>query len=130
MQENKTILVTQFYIPDDVERYQELKYCVKRNISNTLIDEIVLVIERGTLNRLIPFHEKIKINWIENRPTYQDLFNVAKETLGDEKGLMLISNSDIFYDEDCISKMYEKISNREPLFLSGLTNLKLLPFFT
>ena len=113
MQENKTILVTQFYIPNDVERYQELKYCVKKNISNTLIDEIVLVIERGTLNRLIPFHKKIKISWIENRPTYQDLFNVAKETLGDEKGLMLISNSDIFYDEDCISKMYEKISNRE-----------------
>ena len=118
MQKNKTILVTQFYIPDDVKRYQELKYCVKENISNTLIDQIVLVVEEGTSDRLIPFHEKIKINWIENRPTYQDLFKIAKKTLGNKKGLMVISNSDIFYDEDCISKMYEKVSNSEPLALS------------
>ena len=84
---------------------------MKKNISNTLIDEIVLVIERGTLNRLIPFHKKIKISWIENRPTYQDLFNVAKETLGDEKGLMLISNSEQLISQSATQFCYTLYKN-------------------
>jgi len=118
MQENKTILVTQFYIPDDVERYQELKYCVRENIKNNLIDQIVLVIEKGTHNKLIPSHEKIQISWVEKRPTYQNLFDIAIESLNGSKGIMIISNSDIFYLEDDISMMKSKIRYGESFALS------------
>jgi hypothetical protein len=116
MQENKTILVTQFYIPDDVERYQELKYCVRENISNGLIDQIVLVVEKGTLDRLIPSHKKIKIVFIEKRPSYGDLFEIATSNING-KGLIIIANSDIFYKEDDILKM-KIISDKQVFALS------------
>ena len=116
MQENKTILVTQFYIPDDIERYQELKYCVKENIANDLIDQIILVVEKGILDKLIPNHKKIKTVLVKKRPSYKDIFKIGNSNING-KGLIIVANSDIFYKEDDIVKM-QVISNRQALALS------------
>jgi len=118
MQEDKTILVTPFYIPEKESRLRELEYCIHRNNKNILIDLIVLVVERGTTENLIPVSEKIKIEWVDKRPSYQDLFNIALNNIDESKGFMIIVNSDIFYAEEDIHRIKERIRDREVFALS------------
>jgi hypothetical protein len=118
MQGDKTILVTPFYIPEKESRLKELEYCIHRNNKNILIDLIVLVVERETPENLIPTTEKIKIEWVDKRPSYQDLFNIALNNIEESKGFMIIANSDIFYAEDDIYKIKERIRDTEVFALS------------
>jgi hypothetical protein len=118
MQEDKTILVTPFYVPLKKSRLKELEYCIHRNNKNILIDLIVLVVERETPENLIPTTEKIKIEWVDKRPSYQDLFNIALNNIEESKGFMIIANSDIFYAEDDIYKIKERIRDTEVFALS------------
>jgi hypothetical protein len=118
MQNKKIVLVTQFYVPDNIERYQELKYCLNENIKNRLIDQIILTIEKDITDKLIPIHSKIKAVKVNKRPTYNNLFNLATEALNVSEGLMIISNSDIFYKEEDINIIYERISEKEVFALS------------
>ena len=108
MQEDKNIFVTQFYIPDEEKRLDELRYCVSRNINNPLINLVILVVEEGTDSDLIPVGEKIKIEWVSKRPTYCDLFNISLKNSTDSNGLLIISNSAIFLEEDDIIKTKER----------------------
>jgi hypothetical protein len=118
MQKNKVILVTQFYVPDNIERYHELEYCLNENIKNQSIDQIILTVEKRVLTKLIPDHSKVKIVTVNKRPTYNNLFNLATEALNGSEGLMIISNSDIFYKEEDINIIYERISEKEVFALS------------
>lgn len=118
MKEDKTILVTPFYLPSNDKRLKELEYCVRRNEENPLIDVIILVVEKETDLNLIPKGTKIKTRCINRRPTYADLFNIAKNNLKGSKGLMLIANSDIFYMQDDIVKIKERIKEGEVFALS------------
>jgi hypothetical protein len=118
MKRDKIILVTQFYIPNNPERYQELRYCVKQNLKNCEIDKIILVIKNGTPRELIPAGKKIRIKWIEKIPTYQNLFDIAIEHLGRNKGIMIISNSDIFYKAEDVLMMNSRLRPTEAFALS------------
>jgi len=118
MEGNKTILVTQFYIPVKEERLKELEYCVRKNNKNPLIDLIILVVEEGTSDYLIPKGEKIKIEIAKKRPSYGDLFRIALNNLIDSKGLIIIANSDIFYKKEDILKIRERINDNEVFALS------------
>jgi hypothetical protein len=118
MQKDKTILVTSFYIPEREDRLRELEYCIDRNNKNTLIDLIVLVVEEGTPENLIPAIKKAKIEWVSKRPTYQDLFNIALNNIEESKGFMIIANSDIFYMKEDIAKMKERIEDKDVFALS------------
>lgn len=116
--EDKIILVTQFYVPTEERRLKELVYCVHQNSSNSLIDSIILVIETGTNDTLIPCGEKIKIQWVTKRPTYCDLFNIASKSTEDSNGLFIITNSDIFIEYEDIIKIKERIKEGEVFALS------------
>lgn len=118
MKEDKTILVTQFYLPSKNKRLRELKYCVLENKKNPLIDLIILVVEEGIDLDLIPKGYKIKIKRVTKRPTYGDLFNIAMEYSDSSEKLMIIANSDIFYMPDDIIKIKERINEGEVFALS------------
>ncbi len=118
MQGDKTILVSQFYVPVKEKRLKELEYCVHRNEKNSLIDLIILVVEKGIEPNLIPSGKKIKIEWVDKRPSYGDLFKIASDNLKDSKGLMIIANSDIFYMKEDIIKIKERIKEGEVFALS------------
>lgn len=118
MGKNKTILVTQFYIPDNIERYQELKFCAKENIKNNEIDKIIFVVDEVIDQRLLPQNKKVSIEKLEKRPTYRDLFNIAMNSLKGEDGILIISNSDIFYMEEDIQKISNTLLANESMALS------------
>ena len=90
----KTTLITTYYKDRVKERDDELLTSIRINISNKEIDRVIIVIERDTV---IPFNHK-KIVWKrqDDRPTYNDFFNIAN---GNNHGLNIIANTDISFDE-------------------------------
>ena len=54
------ILITQFYIPNNKERLNEIQFCLKFNLNNPLITKIVLIQEREYSYNEMGFHTDIK----------------------------------------------------------------------
>ena len=86
-------LITSYYIDKNKERQLEIDECLKNNIDNVYIDEILLLCE--SLPNIK--HRKIKI--IEtNRPTFKNfLFYINKNTSEDD--INILANTDIFFDD-------------------------------
>jgi len=95
----KILLFQQFYIDKNIERYNEIKYSLHKNVENNYIDTIYLLNERIYTNKelgLTSTNEKIKQINIGNRLQYKDIFiHVKKMKL---TGYIVFSNSDIYFD--------------------------------
>jgi len=132
--ENKStddiFLNTQFYLPKDEERQQEIKYCLKQNIQ--YFNKIFLLNERiYSLEELGLTEEEnqkiIQIN-IKKRLTYKDWLEHSKKL----NGFTVLANSDIFFDEtienirsSCLSKIrgVETILRHEFRIKNGKPNI-------
>ena len=94
------ILVTEYFIPNDLERLQEFEECLHKNIQNSFIKTIVLFINEkeenprgpeGFLNK-----NKIVIKEVIERPSLSDLFEFCNDNfLGN---ICCIANTDIYFD--------------------------------
>lgn len=98
-------IIQQFYIPENINRYNEIKYCLKCNCNNINITKIFLLNERvfskdelGLTDKEI---EKIEQISIKKRLTYKHTFLFTK--LKKLKGYIVLSNSDIFFDNTLIN---------------------------
>lgn len=89
----KTTLITPFYTDKNIERQKELQECLDKNIACPEIDEIVLIIDDSTK---VKRHDKLTIQYVESRPTYRDMFNIANRNNRD--GIKIIANTDIYFD--------------------------------
>jgi hypothetical protein len=84
---------TQFYIPSDSVRYQEIQHCLAQNAKNPVIGSIVLLNERlYTAAELGVFSEKIVQVVLGKRLRFSDFFEHMKE------GYNVLTNADIFFD--------------------------------
>ena len=54
------ILLTQFYIPNNKARLNEIQFCLKFNLNNPLITKIVLIQESEYTYAEMGFHTDIK----------------------------------------------------------------------
>tara|TARA_R110002126_G_scaffold193085_1_gene341368 strand:+ start:69 stop:869 length:801 start_codon:yes stop_codon:yes gene_type:complete len=121
-------LNTQFYLPKDEERQQEIKYCLKQNIQ--YFNKIFLLNERiyslEELGLTEEENQKITQINIKKRLTYEDWLEHSK-TLN---GFTVLANSDIFFDEtienirsSCLSKIrgVESILRHEFIIKDGET---------
>lgn len=89
-------LITQFYVPDDSMRYEEIKFALKQNVDNASITHVYLLNERlHTSDELGAVSDKITQVVIGHRLMYSDFFNYSK-TL---RGYVVLCNSDIFLDQ-------------------------------
>lgn len=99
-------VVTQFYIPSEEKRYREIQYCLQKNVENPLVECIYLINERTYTPKEMGLDETTakRVKQIVNqgeRMTYKHAFSlVEQEKL---KGYIIISNSDIFFDETLAS---------------------------
>ena len=96
-QNNESIfLITQFYVPNDVIRYEEIKFALKQNVDNKSITHIYLLNERiYTSDELGIVSTKITQVDIQHRIMYSDFFNYSKKL----SGYVVLVNSDIFLDD-------------------------------
>ena len=91
-------LFMQFYISPNRERYEEVKFCLQKNLDNPYIEKIYLLNEKIYTDEELGVNKNDKIIQIDigERLTYKRSFEFMK-TL--EESYCVLANSDIFLDE-------------------------------
>jgi hypothetical protein len=107
-------LIFQFFIPSNEERYNEIKYCLRRNIELNKFTKIILLNERIYTKEELGLNDSEMLNIkqvnIKLRMRYIDCFKqVLKLNLD---GYIVIANSDIFFD-DTISNVRRSCLSQE-----------------
>lgn len=86
--------VTQFYVPGDKARHEEIKEALRRNAANPHVASITLLNERVySVAELGAASPKIQQRVIGHRAQFSELFAVQKE------GYAVVANADIYADE-------------------------------
>ena len=101
----KINLYTTFYVDNNLGRFSELLHCVNKNIADDLFDSVNFLVENENdsqvLQRSINCSEKIKIDILGRRPSFNDFF--SKIESNDE--INVVSNSDIYFDKESIQSI-------------------------
>ncbi len=98
---NKFVLITTYYEPDNQERSNEIKECLIRNFSNKYLDKIHLLNDKIYDLSFIPEHEKKIVQVIvdddnKKRLGFDCAISYINENLSDV--IAILSNSDIYFD--------------------------------
>ncbi len=74
-------------------RYDEFKFCLKRNVELKEIDQVFVFSENGTIPKI--YHPKITLIKHNRRMTYQDYFSFINNNDAMKDSYNIIANSDI-----------------------------------
>lgn len=92
------ILITEYFVPNNPDRWNEYLFCLDKNRKNPHIDKIYCFLE---FDQYIPesiYHDKkLQFVTLGARPTYNYLFNYCSREFPGE--ICIVSNSDVFFDE-------------------------------
>lgn len=98
LNQDPIILIQQFFVHKDPERYEELKLCLRKNVDNKCIDKIILLNEQiYTDDELGIISEKIVQVNMGERLTYKYAFKYAINNFS--HSYVALANSDIFFDQ-------------------------------
>ena len=89
------ILLTEYFISDNLERQKEYEICLENNLKNEFITNIVLFNSDNSEFNINS--DKITMVDLEERPNYQEIFNYCNENFKDE--ICIISNADIIFND-------------------------------
>jgi hypothetical protein len=108
-------LFTQFYIPENKQRYNEIKETLKYNIENTLITNIILINERKYTEEEMGISDDKIIQIIKgSRMSFIDVFrNIIQMQLN---GYIIVSNSDIFFNNTLENIFISQLINKKKVF--------------
>jgi hypothetical protein len=112
-------LVQQFFIHCDKKRYDEIKYVLKKNVENKYLHKIYLLNERIYTNEELGLsHDEvnnkiIQIN-IHKRLEYKNFFDLIEQN--NQCAFYILSNSDIFFDENINNLRRTTISSEKSMF--------------
>jgi len=97
-------LITNYYCDKDVNRQNEIDFCLDANVVNSEIERIIVLVTAQDSRVLESVHQSNKITRIitHNRPTYNDFF---RATINYANDINAVCNSDIFFDEKTIVKL-------------------------
>ena len=95
--DHEIVLVQQFFIHQDQRRQNEIRNCLKFNVHNNSIKNVVLLNEREySENELGVSSDKIEQVIIGERLTFKKAFEYAQTQLSGKT--VVLANSDIFFD--------------------------------
>lgn len=123
--DKEIILITQFYIPKDNKRKQEIITCLEKNLNNKYIREIHLFVEKKyKLKSILKNNKnfnKIKLILENDRLSFKRAFNYSNDNIvSDSKNkIIILANSDIFFD-NTIKNLYTYNLNQTFLALSRI----------
>lgn len=113
--DNPIYLIQQYYIPDNKDRYEEIKFTLKKNVENKYIDKIYLLNERiYTDEELGCSSPKIKQIVIKKRLMISHILTFVDTY--ELKGYIVFANSDIFLDDSIHNVKYSNIHNEKKLY--------------
>ena len=111
---DKINLINQFYIDSNSKRQEEIKNCLKFNVSNKQIDNIFLLNEREySTEELGIDSNKIKQIIINKRLQYCDVFDIMGQY--EIEGYIIIANSDIFFDKSIMDVRKTYLSTKKQI---------------
>lgn len=101
-------LLTEFYLDADSQRREELSTCLFKNVFNSRIKSVNLVVsDEQTEQYLMQIPKNIdsdlNVIRVEKRPTYNDLFAITQTF--DDSGINIISNTDIVFDYEFVDSI-------------------------
>lgn len=112
-------LVQQFFINSDKERYNEIKYVLKKNVNNPFISKIFLLNERIYTNEELGLSQNevedkiVQIN-INKRLEFKDFFDFIETN--NNSAFYILSNSDIFFGDDINNLRRTNLSKEKAAF--------------
>jgi hypothetical protein len=123
--ETQINLFVQFFIHPNLERYNEIKSCLKYNVLNPFINYIYLLNEYQPDGTYRPFteeelgihSEKIIQIPLGHRLQYNDVFRLAKDL--NCTGYNMLANADIFFDES-LENILRSDMNERPIMMCQL----------
>lgn len=89
------VLIQQFYKSPSKARNKELQKCLRKNLENEYVDEILLFTEGNQLD--IPVDKKIKQIPMKTRLSYANCIDAIQRVIGAGK-LVVFANADIYLD--------------------------------
>ncbi len=98
----KIFLFTQYFIPNDANRYKEIKQTLNYNLVNSAINNVYLLNEKIYSNKELGLknveniNNKIKQINIKKRLSFKSIFDYVKKN--NINGYIVIANTDIFFD--------------------------------
>jgi hypothetical protein len=100
-----------YYNDKNILRQQENDFCLKHNVNNNLITNVYLIIDNK--NTIIPDDikksDKIKIIYIDSRPTFQTLFVIINKNTN-KNDINILANTDIYFD-DTLKLLYTSLKH-------------------
>ena len=90
------VLIQQFYKSSSKARNKELQRCLRKNLDNELVDEVLLFTEGNNLE--IPVDKKIKQVPMKTRLSYANCIEAIQRVIGAGK-LVVFANADIYLDD-------------------------------
>ena len=114
-EKQKIYLFLQFFIPDNNDRYNEIKDTLKKNVSNTHISKIYMLNEKIYSNEELGINSDkiIQIN-VEKRLSFKMLFDYVK--INKIKGIIVIANTDIFFDNTIQNVLKCRLSKQKAMY--------------
>jgi hypothetical protein len=98
----KLIFIQQYYHPKEIERRNEIDFCVKNNIENPYLDKLVLLNENDSIRT--PYtSSKIEYNNINKRMMFSDVYKYIQEKV-EKNVICLYGNSDMYLGD--MTKLY------------------------
>lgn len=106
------VLFTTLYNEKKELRQNEFMFCLEKNLHHPSIKKIVILYESKEkqdflkkLKDLEDFEKKVEVIFIDERPTFEQFFNLANIFYRDEK--IIIANADIHFD-NTLDLIYKK----------------------
>lgn len=93
-------LIIPFYKDKRKARNKELMYCLKKNLSNRFINQIIAICDTDVK---LPRHKKLHSINIDKRQRFMDLHEAGN--VFNPKGINIVANADIFFKEEDIKKI-------------------------
>jgi hypothetical protein len=94
------VLILPYYKDKKKARQKELDFCLKKNLSNRLIDRVVAICDAEIE---VPYHRKLTVINIGRRQRFDDLFNITSDINPD--GINIATNADIYFLEEDVKKI-------------------------
>lgn len=111
----KIYLFTQFYIPNNEERYNEIKETIKINVMDNLITKIYLLNDREYTEEEMGIKNDKIVQIVKNRRmTFSD---TILESLNNKlNGYIIVTNSDIFFNKTLNNIFSSGLTNKQKVF--------------
>lgn len=108
-------LFVNHYTDQNSKRNEELLHCLKMNINNALIDNVIVLCNNEGDNEMLN-NKKVSILLLKGRPTYNVFFQVIEKYTKSED-VNIIINSDIYLDST-LKYLFKYIRNKTLIALT------------